>query len=230
MRGSYLCLPRLMHWVHLLISMEWKRNFRHKPLIAEVCKMFVNQFLMNCLLIVVIMNTVDTCFSAMLTVLLISVKQKLAPLDRHVSMWILQFCIFCRNSTVKKVSGNRYSLQKFQSNSYKNIEKSNGTWWWRLCKIRGVDLFAKEAQFHDCCRKQYLVKRAPQPNTSAEIAAKKALISKAFSRVHDHIKTEVIQKGQVIKLAHLKILYNDTMTEFGEAAVAEITSHNLRQK
>ena len=102
-----------------------------------------------------------------------------------------------------------------------------------LCKIRGVDLFAKEAQFHDCCRKQYLVKRAPQPNTSAaasEIATKKALISKAFTRVHDHIKMEVIQKGQVIKLAYLTILYNDTLTEFGEAAVAEITSHNLRQK
>ena len=48
--------------------------------------------------------------------------------------------------------------------------------------------------------------------------------------MHDHIKTELIQKGKVIKLAHLTILYNDTLTEFGEAAVAEITSHNLRQK
>ena len=145
------------------------------------------------------------------------------------------YCIFCRSSAVKQVSSKRYSLQKFQSNAYKNIEKKATELCDEdlLCKIRGVDLFAKEAQFHECCRKQYMVKRAPQPDTLAaasEIASKKALISKAFARVHDHIKTEVIEKSQVVKLAHLKTLYNETLTELGEAPVAEITSHNLRQK
>ncbi|KAL2095547.1 hypothetical protein ACEWY4_007695 [Coilia grayii] len=155
----------------------------------------------------------------------------------HVDSSVLfgSYCIFCRSSTVKQVSGNRYSLQKFKSSAYKNIEKkamelSDED---LLRKIRGVDLFAKEAQFHECCRKQYMVKRAPQSDTSSaasEIATKKALISTAFTRVHDHIKTEVIEKGQVVKLAHLTALYNETLTEFRETAVAEITSHNLRQK
>lgn len=155
----------------------------------------------------------------------------------HVDSLVLfgSYCIFCKSSKVKQVSSNRYRLQKFQSNAYKSIEKkamelSDED---MLCKIRGVHLFAKEAQFHECCRKLYMVKRVPQSDTSAatyEIATKKALISKAFNRVLDHIKTEVIEKGLVVKLAHLTALYNDTLTEFGNATVAEITSHNLRQK
>lgn len=159
----------------------------------------------------------------------VSIRQTLEHLNSLVLFG--SYCIFCRSSAVKQVSSNRYSLKRFQSNAYKNIEKKAMELCDEdlLCKIRGVDLFAKEAQFHECCRKQYMVKRAPQPDTSAA-ASKKALISKAFTRVHYHIKTEVIKKGQVVKLTHLKALYNETLTEFGEAAVVEITSHKLRQK
>ena len=62
-----------------------------------------------------------------------------------------------------KATGKRYRLQKFHSNAYKNIdmkalELDDED---LLRKIRGVDLFAREAQFHECCRSQYLTKRAP---------------------------------------------------------------------
>ena len=45
------------------------------------------------------------------------------PTREHVDSSVLfcSYCIFCRSSIVKKVSRNRYSLQKFQSNAYKNI-------------------------------------------------------------------------------------------------------------
>ena len=113
------------------------------------------------------------------------------------------YCIFCRSSAVKQVSSKRYSLQKFQSNAYKNIEKKATELCDEdlLCKIRGVDLFAKEAQFHECCRKQYMVKRAPQPDTSAaasEIASKKALISK-LSKERERLLNLLISKLCIMK-------------------------------
>ena len=98
-----------------------------------------------------------------------------------------------------------------------------------LCKIRGVDLFAKEAQFHECCRQQYLVQRAPQLD-AASGSSKKDAIQKAFTQVCDHINAEVILKGQVVKLVSLTTLYNDTLKQFGECAASQITSSNLRQK
>lgn len=68
--------------------------------------------------------------------------------------------------------------------------------------------FAKEVQFHDCCRKQYLVKWAPQPDTAAaaEISTKKAMMSKACTQVYDHIKTEVIQKVRLSNENDKKLL------------------------
>lgn len=130
-----------------------------------------------------------------------------------------QYCIFCKCSTVKQLCGKKYYLKKFQSSAYRNVEEKAKELRDEdlLCKIRGVDLSAKEAQFHECCRRQYMAKQASQIHSSSaasEMATKKALISKAFTRVHDHIEMEVIQKGQVIKLAHLTALYNDTLKEF----------------
>ena len=125
---------------------------------------------MDCLLIVDIMKTVDMFFRNASCALskYQAETSSTRPTRENVDSSVLFYshCIFCRSSTVKKVSGNRYSLQKFQSNAYKNIDKKAMEIGDEdlLCKIRGVDLFAK-AQFHDCCHKQYLIKRAPQPNT-----------------------------------------------------------------
>lgn len=145
------------------------------------------------------------------------------------------YCIFCKGDKVKKVSGNRYRLQKFHSDAYKNIEEKaielndeN-----LLCKIRGVDLFAREAQFHDCCRKQYLVRRKPQQcytTRSDEVSEKKRKIDEAFSHVYDLLKEKVIHKGQVIKLSHLKNVYNENLENSDNKEAPEITSHNLRLK
>ena len=116
--------------------------------------MFVNQFLTFCLLDVVgIMKTVDVCFSVIVTVpYQASVLWKIR-LDQRVSVPIPQ-CCSATGDTIKKATGKRYRLQKFQSNAYKNIKKkaleSDGEDLSR--KIRGVDVFAREAQFHECCR------------------------------------------------------------------------------
>ncbi|CAJ1061365.1 hypothetical protein XNOV1_A011600 [Xyrichtys novacula] len=155
------------------------------------------------------------------------------PKREHMDSSVLfgNYCIFCKSGTVKRASGKRYSLQKFQSTAYKSIETKAMELGDEdlLCKIVGVDLVARQAQFHDCCRKQYLVKQASQPDSTDAASTKKAMISKAFTQVYDHIQTEIIQKGQVVKLAYLKDLYNDTLRKF-EGSASPITAHNPRQK
>lgn len=56
------------------------------------------------------------------------------------------------------------------------------------------------------------------------------MIEKAFGCVYDRIKTDVIQKGQVIKLADLTKLYNDNLSQSDDDAAVKIMGHNLRLK
>lgn len=75
-------------------------------------------------------------------------------------------------------------------------------------EIRGVDHFAKEAQFHGCCQKQYLVKRVSVNNAASctsESSRDWKMNEKALACVYDHIRCAVIQKGNVIKHRILQI-------------------------
>ena len=138
--------------------------------------MFVNQFLTFCLLYVVgIMKTVDVCFYQA------SVLWKIR-LDQRVSVSIPQ-CCSARIASSAKVIKLRRPLERGIDISVKNIEKKA----LELDdedlsrKIRGVDLFAREAQFHECCRSQYLTKRAPQRNEATVSSIKMELIQQAFA-------------------------------------------------
>lgn len=65
---------------------------------------------------------------------------------------------------------------------------------------------------------------------SCKVSTKKGMIENAFSCVYDHIKSDVIQKGLVIKLTDLKKLYNDNLPQSDDEVTDKITGYNLRLK
>ncbi|MCG7882443.1 MAG: hypothetical protein JAY96_12745 [Candidatus Thiodiazotropha endolucinida] len=126
-------------------------------------------------------------------------------------------CIFCNKEgkiSLKK-SGVRTTedTSKFASDSWKTVLESaeNRNDEKLLLRIRGFDLFASEAHFHNSCRKKYI--QDPQywrSSDSEAILNQEALEEaheKAFRKVCDRVTQEVVEDRKVIKLSDLVNTY-----------------------
>ena len=103
---------------------------------------------------------------------------------------------------------------KFQSNSYLTVqdkarELSDNK---ILRRIEGVDLFAKEAHFHERCRAQYNLRQPPNPSLT-DSERKHIAQQKALDRVASKIKCDVIEKDEVLTLSVLKDTYVKELCE-----------------
>ena len=82
--------------------------------------------------------------------------------------------------------------------------------------VQGEDLFAREAQFHQSCRKSFNLKyvnhlrntaRAAKNASDTDQLHKAAAHLKSFTAVLDFIQNQVIGQNEVVQLASLRLLY-----------------------
>ena len=126
-------------------------------------------------------------------------------------------CIFCNSEGRKKVKKGAVKTTEGLS----VFEKGGGVTILKiaegkqdeqlLCRIRGFDLFACEAQYHPSCRTQYLQNPMKWRSTDEDSVKEDDSITEAhglaFSKVCQVISDEVIKKKKVVKLSDLNKIY-----------------------
>ena len=83
-----------------------------------------------------------------------------------------------------------------------------------LRRIQNLDLFASEAKYHPYCRKQYCNQvidpmkwRSGNQENKAKQSEMEQLHADAFEHVISYVWENVIEKYQVLKLSHLRLIY-----------------------
>ena len=84
-----------------------------------------------------------------------------------------------------------------------------------LIRIRGVDLFAAEAQFHPCCRKKFVIDHESWLSTDSKAKLHKDELTKchefAFNAVRMRVKHEILRDNKVLKLSDLLSTYTNAL-------------------
>lgn len=157
-----------------------------------------------------------------------------------------QECIFCQRLEVK-VAGKTERCIKFREPTWKQIEtRAIELGNYRLHRmVHGEDLFAREANFHNSCRKsfnlQYInhvrnTSRATNRlSTETEEHRKSAAYSEAFEIVIQYIDRTVVGQKEIIDLSFLLSLFQREIEKRGfpnpqyrgEKLKARIESHAI---
>jgi hypothetical protein len=167
-------------------------------------------------------------------------------------------CIFCQRLEVK-ASGNTERCIKFPVFKDNDGVLKEPTWKQiepralelgniRLHRIvQGEDLFAREAHFHQSCRKSFNLKyvnhlRDTDKNTSHASDTEHERLGlaylKAFTAVLDFIQDQVIGQSEVVQLASLHLLYTQELERNGfpnpdyrsEKIKAKLDSHEIHER
>ncbi|XP_030837116.1 uncharacterized protein LOC105437992 [Strongylocentrotus purpuratus] len=140
-------------------------------------------------------------------------------------------CIFCGKGRKKKhqreeprlkiatVGGCETISQRVR---YSNNERIRSLIW------SGVDLIAKEAEYHKSCRISFLKEtedRCPSEDGSHFVSHKKA-----FASTIAHIQDEVIEKKHTVLLSSLLEMYKKEFIVIAERNIPSYTSQNLMRK
>jgi len=87
-----------------------------------------------------------------------------------------------------------------------------------LGKIDGVDMLAKEARYHESCRRHYVRRDGRQhhqtggsDNIMASVQERKAAYSDAFNIVRQYVEKELLQSGTVVRMSMLHNMYQQHM-------------------
>ena len=144
-------------------------------------------------------------------------------------------CIFC-DKIETKISGKTERCIQFPYHKIKDGSSHEPAWkqiepralqlqMFRLHRlVQGEDLFAREANFHQACRKAFNLKvinytrdkiRAESSSTKMEHDCKATAHKKAFAVVLDYIQDHVIGLHEVIQLATLRLLYIQELEKNG---------------
>ena len=143
-------------------------------------------------------------------------------------------CIFCGNSRKKKngreeprvkiltVSGCETLVQRAKLSNNECIRSLIRT---------GVDLIAKEAEYHKSCRMQFL-KETEDSNEPNDKSSPLSFHTRAFESVIDYIKKEVLMRKHSILVSNLLSMYKEEYTSLsGEAEdIQDYSSRNLVRK
>lgn len=166
-------------------------------------------------------------------------------------------CIFCQRLEVK-VSGKTERCTKFAVFKDKEGALREPTWkqiepralelghssLYRM--VQGEDLFAREAQFHQSCRKAFNLKyfnhqchtaQATKRAVDTDQDRKAAAHLKAFNAVLDFIQDRVIGKMEIVRLASLRLLYIQELERSGfpnpeyrsEKLKARLENHDVHE-
>ena len=146
-------------------------------------------------------------------------------------------CIFCGNSRKKKngreeqrvkiltVSGCETLVQRAKLSNNERIRSLIRT---------GVDLIAKEAEYHKSCRMQFLkkLKKTEDSNEPNDKSSPLSFHTRAFESVIDYIKKEVLMRKHSILVSNLLSMYKEEYTSLsGEAEdIQDYSSRNLVRK
>lgn len=148
-------------------------------------------------------------------------------------------CVFCNSEKRKKVkikgSWTTEGMSVFDRDGWQTIlqtaEGKNDEE--LLRRIRGHDLFACEAKYHQSCRIKYV--QDPRKWQSVNEAAKtkqqmtEQAHSIAFSKVRERIDTEVLRDERMVKLSDFTEMYNVCLQENG-LENADYRGENLKIK
>lgn len=112
--------------------------------------------------------------------------------------------------------------------------------------VQGEDLFAREAQFHQTCRRSFNLKYAKHMHDTAQATnraidtdqdCKSDAHQNAFSAVLDLIQERVIEQNEVVRLASLRLLYIQELERYGfpnpnfrgEKLKSRLESHDISE-
>ena len=124
-------------------------------------------------------------------------------------------CLFCENGR-KYQKGNRTvevlvkCVTETAETSIKECARSKEDFE-LLGKIAGVDLIAKEARYHETCRRDYLRKDERRhhsddeaSSSTGQMSEQRASYEDAFQWLREHIQTEIITCGKVERMSMLR--------------------------
>ena len=144
-------------------------------------------------------------------------------------------CLFC-GKRCKTAHRSKEPLTKCETETAQNIIKECATDrqdFKLLGKIDGVDMLAKEARYHESCRRNYVRRDDRQHHQtccSDSVASKteqKAAYGNAFDVVRQYVEKAVLQSGTVVRMSMLHNMYQQHMERLYPAFYNP--DHNLQK-
>lgn len=123
----------------------------------------------------------------------------------HSTIFNQNRCIFCKKDS-KKFKGKKETLSKCVTETSEQTirEAANSKNDFELLREIGTeDLRAKEARYHESCRREYVRRYAKQEETDEQVVNMRSAYAESFEAVCRYIDSEILERGRVVRMSML---------------------------